>query len=83
MENIFGKYNVDKVKREDPGEWVKTLKDINAAIQGTYSLDGIEIFKINSMFKKKGEFEYLYKTEEKEKRYIIKNNLDLEFPSGI
>ena len=83
LENIFGKYNIDKAKREDPGEWVKTLKDINEAIRGTYSLDGIEIFKINTVFKKKGEFEYLYKAEDKEKRYIIKNNLDLEFPSGI
>ena len=46
-------------------------------------MDGIEIFKINSVFKKKGVFEYLYKTENKEKRYIIKNSLDLELPTGI
>ena len=83
LENIFGKYNVEKAKREDPGEWVKTLKDINEAIRSTNNLDGMEIFKINTVFKKKGEFEYSYKTEDKEKRYIIKNKLDLEFPSGI
>ena len=84
LEKIYGKYHIDSIKREKPGEWLITLGDINKAIEETYSVDGIEIYEINIKYKNKGKYEYLYQTETGTKKYIIEyNEFSLIFPAGL
>ena len=84
LEQTFGTNYIDYLKRENPGEWVKALKDINSAIESTYCVDGIEIFEINSKFKSKGNYEYLYLTDKDIKKYNIEyNEYIVRLPAGL
>jgi molecular chaperone DnaK (HSP70) len=84
LEQIFGKNYIDYLKRENPGEWVKTLKDIYSAIESTYCIDGIELFEINSKFNSKGKYEYSYQTEKGINKYIIEyNEYIVTLPAGL
>ena len=84
LEQILGKYYIDKMKREKPGEWIITLGDIYKAIEETYCVDGIEIYEINLKSKSKGQYEYLYNTEKGTNKYIIEyNQFSLILPGGL
>ena len=84
LEQIFGKNYIDYLKRENPGEWVKTLKDIYSAIESTYCIDGIELFEINSKFNSKGKYEYSFQTEKGINKYIIEyNEYIVTLPAGL
>ena len=84
LEQILGKYYIDKMKREKPGEWIITLEDIYKAIEETYCVDGIEIYEINLKSKTKGQYEYLYNTEKGTNKYIIEyNQFSLILPGGL
>jgi molecular chaperone DnaK (HSP70) len=52
IENIAGKNEIKKVKQNNPGEWIKTLKDIIQAIEKTYILEGNVEIEISSSFSK-------------------------------
>ena len=84
LEESLGKKNIDKVKKEEPGSWLRILKDINKAIENTYRKNGIEIFDIYIPFSFRGQYEYKYETESGLKKYIIKyDSYNLIFPSGL
>ena len=84
LEESLGKKNIDKVKKEEPGSWLRILKDINKAIENTYRKNGIEIFDIYIPFSFRGQYEYKYETESSLKKYIIKyDSYNLIFPSGL
>lgn len=80
---ILGNYvDIKKIKNNDPGEWIKTLRDINKAIENTYCLDGIEIFEINFRSKdiKPKKYFYSYKNN----KYIIEfNEFSLFLPADL
>ena len=81
FEAVFGKSNIDKVKNNEPGEWIKTLKDINKAIENTYCFDGIEIFDLNAHFNIKIKNSIvLYKNH---KYKIDYNGYYLSIPSNL
>ena len=84
LEDSFGKYYFDILKKEKPGQWIKILKDINKIITDTYKKEGIEEFEIKADFKGKGQYEYSYKTEKGINKYIIKyNQYSIIFPAGL
>ena len=62
LESFLGTVYINIIKNEEPGEWLKILRDINKAIENTYCLNGIEVFHINSKFNrikpKKGIYLY-------------------------
>ena len=84
LEEILGKKEINKIKKEQPGSWLKILKDINKAIENTYRKNGIEIFDIYLPFSYRGQYEYKYETENNIKKYIIKyESYNLIFPAGL
>ena len=84
LEKTLGKNNIIKIKKEEPGSWIRILKDIQKAIENTYKLDGIEIFDIYIPFSFQGQYEYKYETEKGIKKYIIKyESYNLIFPAGL
>lgn len=84
LEEIFGKSNIDKVKKGNPGEWIKTLKDINNAIEDTYVIDGIEVFEINGNYgKKDGYYDYIYDKKEGKKYRIKYSKYNIILPAGL
>ena len=85
LEQIFGENYINYLKRKEPGYWVKILEEIvNKAIKNTYCIDGVEIFEINSKFKGKGVYEYLYNSENGVKKYNIEyNEFSVIFPAGL
>ena len=46
LESFLGEFYINYIKNEEPGEWLKILRDINKAIENTYCLNGIEVFDI-------------------------------------
>ena len=52
IENIAGKNEIKKMKQNNPGEWIKTSKDIIQAIEKTYILEGNVEIEISSSFSK-------------------------------
>ena len=84
MEIVFGKKNINNIKKEDPGNWLKILKDIHKAIENTYRINGIEIFEIYIPFSSKGSYKYSFEHENKIKKYEIKyDKYNLLFPAGL
>ena len=84
IEQIFGKYYIDKVKKDNPGEWLRTLIDINKAIEHTYSVNGIEIFEINAKFgQKENYYDYILDKKEGKKYRINYNRLNIVFPAEL
>ena len=84
MEIIFGKKNINNIKKDDPGNWLKILKDIHKAIENTYRINGIEIFDIFIPFSYKGKYEYSFEHDNKIKKYEIKyDKYNLLFPAGL
>ena len=84
LENTLGKNNINKIKKEEPGNWLKMLKNIYKAIENTYRINGIEVFDIYIPFSFKGEYEYKYETDKGIKKYKIKyGSFNLIFPGGL
>ena len=84
LEETLGKKNIIKIKKEDPGSWIRIVKDIQKAIENTYKRDGIEIFDIYIPFSFQGKYEYKYESEKGIKKYIIKyDSYNLIFPAGL
>ena len=76
----FGEYSLDNIKSNNPGNWIKFLKDINKAIEDTYNLNGIEIFEITNIFGIKDDMYFDYD----DARYNIKfNNFYIIIPSNL
>ena len=71
LEDLFGIAKFNYIKKNNPGNWIRILKDINRAIENVYCVDGIEIYEINGQFKNdKGYYFYHYKN----KKYKIEYN---------
>ena len=84
LEEILGKKDINNIKKEQPGTWLRILKDINKAIENTYRKNGIEIFDIYLPYSYRGQYEYKYETENEIKKYIIKyESYNLIFPAGL
>ena len=84
LESVLGKNNINKIKKEQPGSWLRILKDINKAIENTYRKNGIEIFDIYLPFSYRGQYEYKHETENGINKYIIKyESYNLIFPAGL
>ena len=81
LEEIFGKSAINKVKKNEPGEWIKTIKDINKAIENTYCLDGIEIFNVNAHFNTKAKNPFIY--YQNSKYEIEYNGYSLSIPANL
>lgn len=82
LEKIYGKFFINNIKDEDPGKWLRTLKDILKAIENTYTLDGVEEFDIKLYFqnKKQKNITYIYKSI---KYNIFSNKYSLMIPSDL
>jgi len=80
IEDIFGKAKIDNVRSKDPGEWVKTLNDINNAIENTNYIDGSEIFEITGRFGNKNNY---YDYESNKKYKITYDKFNVNFPSAL
>ena len=84
LEKALGKKNILKIKKEEPGSWIRILKDIHKAVENTYKLNGIEIFDIYTPFSYRGEYKYKYKFQNEIKKYIIKyDSYNLIFPAEL
>ena len=84
LEQIYGKYNIDKIKREKPGEWTETLHEINKIIEKVYDINGRGEYDIKSRFKLRGTYEYSYKTGNDIKKYTIRyNDFSVIFPEAL
>lgn len=71
LEDLFGIAKINYIKKNNPGNWIRILKDINLAIENVYCVEGIEIYEINGQFKNdKGYSFYHYKN----KKYKIEYN---------
>ena len=81
LEDLFGIYKINYIKNNNPGNWIKILKDINNAIENVYSVDRTEIYEINAQLKNdKGHYYYNYKN----KRYKIEyNEYTIIFPGQL
>ena len=77
LKEIFGKKEIEKIKKNEPGNWIKILSDINKIIENTYRINGIEEFEIKNYFKKNnGNFTFDNKT-------IKINKFNIIFPLSL
>ena len=83
LEEIYGKSYINKIRNDKPGEWIKILKDINQAIEDTYSIHGIEIFEINVINNKIKHIEVYIYTYNNVKYTIEYNRFSIIFPLAL
>ena len=84
FEKIFGKKNIEKIKNENPGEWIKTLRDIIKAIENTYNINGKEIFEIKGIFGQgKNYIDYIYDKKDYKKYRINYNKYEIYIPADL
>ena len=85
LKKIIKKNKLEQIKNENPGNWLKMLRDIIKAIENTYSIDGKEIFEIRGNFEQKGENYIDYIIDEKDgKKYRINYEKPIiYFPSDL
>ena len=77
FKEIFGEKEIEKVKKNEPGEWIKILNDINKIIENTYRINGIEEYEINNFLRKKeGNFTFVNQT-------IKINKFNINFPLSL
>ena len=62
FKEIFGKDVINKIKKNEPGEWIKILNEINKILENTNNINGIEIYEMRNYFRKK-EGNYTYKNQ--------------------
>ena len=48
--DLVGEKYINYIKANNPGEWIKFLKEINNAIENTYNINGVEIFELTNIF---------------------------------
>lgn len=83
LEEIYDKSYIDNIKDYKPGEWIKILKDINQAIENTYSINAGEVLEINILYKKAKKNDiYIYSFQNK-KYEIEYNQFSLYLPSDL
>jgi molecular chaperone DnaK (HSP70) len=80
IEDIFGKRKIDNARNKDPGEWVKTLNDINNAIENINYIDGMEVFEITGRFGSKNNY---YDYENNKKYRITYDKFNIKFPGAL
>ena len=77
LKEIFGKKEIEKIKKNEPGNWIKILSDINKIIENTYRINGIEEYEIKNYFKKNnGNFTFDNQT-------IKINKFNIIFPLAL
>ena len=77
LKEIFGKKEIEKIKKNEPGNWIKILSDINKIIENTYRINGIEEYEIKNYFKKNnGNFTFDNQT-------IKINKFNIIFPLSL
>ena len=77
FKEIFGEKDIEKFKKNEPGEWIKILNDINKIIENTYRINGIEEYEINNFLRKKeGNFTFDNQT-------IKINKFNVNFPLSL
>ena len=63
--NVFMKLivenKINNIKIDNPGAWVKFLKDVKVAVESTHNLKGIESFELSNIFNTVGTYKYEYK----------------------
>ena len=77
LKEIFGKDALNKIKKNEPGQWIKILNDIKKIIEYSNNINGMEIYKIDNYFgKNAGNFTFKNKT-------IKVNNININFPLSL
>ena len=57
---LLGEKNIENIKVNYPGDWIKFLKEINKVIENTFNINGIEIFEITNIFNKNINVNFIY-----------------------
>jgi len=77
LKEIFGKNALNKIKKNEPGQWIKILNDIKKIIEYSNNINGIDIYKMDNYFgKNNGNFTFKNKT-------IKVNNININFPLSL
>ena len=77
LKEIFGKDALNKIKKNEPGQWIKILNDIKKIIEYSNNINGIDIYKMDNYFgKNDGNFTFKNKT-------IKVNNININFPLSL
>ena len=77
LREIFGNNILNKIKKNEPGHWIKLLNEINQIIINSNNINGIEIFEMNNYFEKKvGNFSIKNQT-------IKVNGININFPLSL
>ena len=77
LKEIFGKDALNKIKKNEPGQWIKILNDIKKIIEYSDNINGIDIYKMDNYFgKNDGNFTFKNKT-------IKVNNININFPLSL
>jgi len=78
--NLVGENYINYLKANNPGEWIKFLKEINNAIENTYNINGVEIFELTNIFSISQDKLYKYDNV----KYNIKfNKYNVILPSKL
>ena len=78
--NLVGEKHINNIKANNPGEWIKFLKEINNAIENTYNINGVEIFELMNVFDISKDKVYKYDNI----KYNIKfNKFNVILPSKL
>ena len=78
--NLVGDNYINYIKANNPGEWIKFLKEVNNAIENTYNINGVEIFELTNIFSISQDKLYKYDNV----KYNIKfNKYNVILPSKL
>ena len=77
---LLGEKNIENIKVNYPGDWIKFLKEINKVIENTYNINGIEIFEITNIFNKNINVNFIY---DNLKYNINFNKFNIMIPSKL
>ena len=77
FKEIFGEKIIGKIKKNEPGDWIKFLNDINKIMENSYNINGIEIYEMKNYFGKK-EGNYIYNNQS-----IKVDKININFPLSL
>ena len=77
---LLGEKNIENIKVNYPGDWIKFLKEINKVIENTFNINGIEIFEITNIFNKNINVNFIY---DNLKYNINFNKFNIMIPSKL